>query len=256
MAIGYQHTPRLPDWPGVKQYPGRVLHSAGYRNPKEFRGADVLVVGSGCSGMEIANDLAQGGAARVRVSVRSQPNLVLRSWGWLPDDILIKPLFRLPPRKADSVMRFMRRWLIGDLAPYGLVSPDDGVFTGYVSKVDPSVVDMETVLALRARRIEVVSGVKSVDRGGVQLDDDTVIQPDAIVAATGYTSGLEPIVGHLGVLNDGGLPYLRGGPAAQPGLRFMGYDSLIQNFYREACRVAEGIDQELAQPSRAQLSLS
>lgn len=256
MAIGYQHTPRLPDWPSVNQYPGRVLHSAEYRNPKEFQGADVLVVGAGCSGMEIAYDLAQGGAARVRLAVRSQPNIVLRSWGWLPDDILIKPLFRLPPRKADAIMRFLRQHIIGDLTPSGLVPPNDGVFTGYRAGKDPSVVDIEVIQALRAKKIEAVPGVKSVDQNGVRLDDETTVWPDTIVAATGYTSGLEPIVGHLGVLNASGLPHVRSGPPAQPGLRFIGYDSLIKNFSNEACRAAQEITQELTHPARVQLSLN
>ena len=113
VAIGHQHTPRLPDWPGMNLYPGRLLHSADYRNPKDFRGADVFVVGAGCSGLEIAYDLAQGGAARVRIAVRTQPNIVLRTWGWLPSDLLIKPLFRLPPRNADAIAEFLRRHAIG-----------------------------------------------------------------------------------------------------------------------------------------------
>ena len=54
IATGHQHTPLIPAWPGREQFSGRLLHSSEYRNPREFHGADVLVVGPGCSGMEIA----------------------------------------------------------------------------------------------------------------------------------------------------------------------------------------------------------
>ena len=79
VATGYAHTPVIPAWPGRETFSGRLLHSAEYRNATTFGGADVLVVGSGCSAMEIAYELATGGAARVRLAVRTSPNILLRS---------------------------------------------------------------------------------------------------------------------------------------------------------------------------------
>jgi len=245
VAIGHQHTPRLPDWPGMNLYPCRLLHSAECRNAKDFRGADMLVVGAGCSGMEIAYDLALGGAGRVRIAVRTLPNIVLRTWGWLPNDFLIKPLFRLPPRNADAIAEFLRRHAIGDLAPWGLMHPKDGVFTSLLGGKVPSVVDIEVIEALRAGQIEVVAGVASVDQDGVRLDDETVLRPDVIVAETGYSTGLDPLVGHLGVLSSSGVPHVHGGPPVQPGLRFIGYDPQIQKAGQEARRVAQQISEEL-----------
>jgi hypothetical protein len=46
-----------------------------------------------------------------------------------------------------------------------------------------------------------------------------------VIAATGYRRGLEPLVGHLGVLDENGIPLVSGGnehPSA-PGLFFNGY---------------------------------
>ena len=79
VAGGYAHTPYIPDWPGRESYGGQLLHAADYRNPDRFRDADVLVVGSGCSGMEIAYDLVDGGARRVRLAVRTPPNILVRA---------------------------------------------------------------------------------------------------------------------------------------------------------------------------------
>ena len=79
VAAGYEHTPFVPDWPGRERFHGALLHAAEYRNPEPFRDGDVLVVGPGCSGMEIAYDLAEGGAQRVRLAVRTPPNMLVRS---------------------------------------------------------------------------------------------------------------------------------------------------------------------------------
>jgi putative flavoprotein involved in K+ transport len=54
------------------------MHSGEYRNPEPFDAADVLVVGPGCSGMEIAYDLVENGAGRVRLAVRTPPNIARR----------------------------------------------------------------------------------------------------------------------------------------------------------------------------------
>ena len=87
VASGYEHTPFLPDWSGRDRFRGRLLHAADYRNPKPFQSRDVLVVGPGCSGMEIAYDLAENGASRVRLAVRTPPNIVLRTGpGGLPGE--------------------------------------------------------------------------------------------------------------------------------------------------------------------------
>jgi putative flavoprotein involved in K+ transport len=57
----------------------------------------------------------------------------------------------------------------------------------------------------------------------VKLPDDARIEPDAIIAATGYRCGLESLVGHLAVLDDRGVPRAVGGREAAPGLRFIGF---------------------------------
>jgi hypothetical protein len=69
--------------------------------------------------------------------------------------------------------------------------------------------------------------VASLDRfEGAQavLGDGTRLTPDAVIVASGYTTGLEALVGHLGVLGARGIPLIAGRhtlPAA-PGLRFVG----------------------------------
>jgi cation diffusion facilitator CzcD-associated flavoprotein CzcO len=242
VAAGYEHTPIIPDWPGLDRFEKRFVHSGEYRNPKPFSAADVLVVGPGSSGMEIAYDLAEGGAGRVRLAVRTPPNILIRS----PIGPLFANLFRrLPPERADAFMRKVREREVGDLTEFGLPVPEEGIFARLRRlSVAPAIVDKEVIQAIRDRRIEIVAAVESLDETGVSLADGNRIEPDAVVAATGFRPGLEPLVGHLGVLNERGAPHAPQGQETAPGLRFVGYRPLpahIGHMGREARRAAREI---------------
>ena len=56
-----------------------------------------------------------------------------------------------------------------------------------------------------------------------QLAGGGHVEPDAVICATGYRRGLEPLVGHLDVLGPGGTPRAVGEDPAAPGLRFIGF---------------------------------
>jgi cation diffusion facilitator CzcD-associated flavoprotein CzcO len=246
VAGGYQHTPFIPDWPGRDRFRGRLLHAGGYRNAEPFRDGDVLVVGSGCSGMEIAHELVVGGARRVRLAVRTPPNMLVRS---PVGPLFARLILRLPPHRADRVINVIRRREVGDLSAYGLPEPEEGVFSRLKRLgVAPAIVDKETIQAIKDRRIEIVAGVESLDETQVELADGTRIEPDAVIAATGYRCGLEPLVGHLGVLDERGVPRALHGEAAAPGLRFIGYvprPAQIGYIGGEAKRAAEAIAREV-----------
>jgi cation diffusion facilitator CzcD-associated flavoprotein CzcO len=242
VAGGYDHTPFVPDWPGRARFAGRFLHAAQYRNPEPFRGGDVLVVGPGCSGMEIAYDLVDGGAKRVRLAVRTAPNMLVRS-PMGPGFALA--LLRMRPERADRIVNFIRRKEIGDLSEYGLPVPEEGTFSRLRRLgVAPAIIDKHVIDAIRERRIEVVAGVEALDDTGVQLADGTRIEPDAVISATGYRCGLEAMVGHLDVLDEVGVPRAADGAEAAPGLRFIGYMPIpaqMRHSGRQAKRAAKAI---------------
>ena len=224
IASGYAREPFVPPWPGRDRFKGRLMHAAEYRNGEQFRDRNVLVVGCGSSGMEIAYDLATNGAARVRLAVRTPPNIVLRSLAGIPGDPLAVALLKLPPRIADAQMRVARRLLLGDLSAYGLPAPAEGPFTRLArTGAGPAVVDKEIIDSIKQGLIEIVSDVEALDETGATLAARERVEPDAIIAATGYRPALRPIVGHLGVLDERGLPRVAGGREAAPGLRFVGF---------------------------------
>lgn len=57
----------------------------------------------------------------------------------------------------------------------------------------------------------------------MSLADGTSVPVDALVLATGYSTGLEGLIGHLGVLDERGLPLDGHGTELAPGLRCVGY---------------------------------
>src|SRR5215207_4124070 len=255
VSTGYNHTPHVPSWPGRETFSGRLLHAAEYRSPAAFRSADVLVVGPGCSGMEIAYDLATGGAGRVRLAVHTSPNILVRS---AVGPILGRLVLRLGVARADKIMRAVQRRTVGDLTPYGLPIPEEGMASRLARLgVAPAIIDKATIQAIKDRRFDVVAAVERLDGAGVELADGSRIEPDAVIAATGYRTGLEPMVGHLGVLDERGNPRVRSGEAA-PGLRFVGYiprPGQIGRMGIEAATAADGIAGLSGAPRRARSRL-
>ena len=250
VATGYEGAPLIPEWRGRDRFAGRLLHASEYRNPEPFRAAEVLVVGPGSSGMEIAHDLAEGGAAKVWLSVRTPPNIVLRQGpGKIPGDMIAVTLLHLPVRFADAFARFGRRMDLGDLSEHGLPVPDEGIFARLRRLgVAPAIVDREVIEAIKAGRIEVVGGVEALDSTGVQLADGARVDPDTVICATGYRRTLEPLVGHLDLLDEHGTPRLVGHVPAAQGLRFIGYvprPGGLGYMAKEAKRAAKAIAREL-----------
>ncbi|MET8609527.1 flavin-containing monooxygenase [Streptomyces misionensis] len=246
VATGYNHSPRIPDWPGRETYEGEFLHAGAYRNAKPYAGRDVLVVGVGNTGAEIAVDLVEGGAARVRLAVRTVPHIVRRSTlGW-PAQYSAVLVRRLPVRLVDLLARQQAR-LLPDLSARGLPRPDTGLYSRVRQGAIP-VQDVGLVDAVRRGKVEVVAAVEAFEDGKVVLADGTRIAPDAVIAATGYTRGLEGLVGHLGVLDERGRPVVRGGrtPARAPGLYFTGFTNPISGMLRELARDAGRIAKAVA----------
>lgn len=121
VATGRCHTPNLPDWPGRSTFTGTLLHSAHYRSPAPYRGQDVLVVGAGNSGTEIASVLAGAGAARVWIAVRTPPNILPRSSArWHAAGRLTEIL---PLAWRDRTSLLTQRLAVPDLTSRGLPRP-------------------------------------------------------------------------------------------------------------------------------------
>ncbi len=78
-----------------------------------------------------------------------------------------------------------------------------------------------------------------------------MIEPDAVIVATGYERGLDRLIGGLGVPGPDGRPAVHGAAShpAAPGIRFIGYSNPISGMFREigidARRIARAVASEL-----------
>ena len=246
MTTGYSHTPRRPQWPGVETFTGDLRHSADYREPSSFAGKDVLVVGAGNSATEIALDLL-GAGATVTLSVRTPPNIVRRDRFGIPSQVFGVALKRLPAPVMDPLASGMRRLTVPDLTAQGLPRTNNPYTqfraTGTVPILDTGIVD-----AVQSGRVRVVAATESVDGPRVHLADGSTVEPDAVIAATGFTTGLEPLVGHLGVLDPRGVPRVHGAddlPTAR-GLHFVGIRAELSGLLREIGLDARAVGRTLA----------
>ncbi|CAM5559122.1 MULTISPECIES: flavin-containing monooxygenase [Streptomyces] len=246
VATGFNHTPRIPDWPGRESYGGEFLHAGEYRAAGPYRGRDVLVVGVGNTGAEIAVDLVEGGAARVRLAVRTAPHILRRStlgWASQYSGVLVR---RLPVWLVDRLAGPVGRLSTPDLTAHGLPRPDTGLYSRVKQGAIP-VQDAGLIDAVRTGKVEIVAAVEAFEDGEVVLADGSRVSPDAVIAATGYVRALEGLVGHLGVLDGHGRPVVHGGrtSAQAPGLYFTGFTNPLSGMLRElaidAGRIAKAV---------------
>jgi putative flavoprotein involved in K+ transport len=234
VATGHNHTPYIPDWPGRNTFSGDLLHASDYRHAGPYAGRDVLVVGVGNTGAEIAVDLVEGGAARVRLAVRTPPHIMRRTtagWPAQASGILVR---RLPTMVVDRLAPYIARISVPDLSAYGMPRPTTGLYARVRDGAIP-VQDVGLIAAVQAGRVEPVAAVERLDGDKVRLSDGADISPDVVIAATGYKPRLEPLVGHLGVLDSRGRPVVRGAstPPGAPGLYFTGFTNPISGMLRE-----------------------
>jgi putative flavoprotein involved in K+ transport len=233
VATGHSNIPFLPDWPGA--FAGELVHSSDYRNASPYAGKRVLVVGAGNSGSEIAVDIADGGAAAVWLSVRTPPSIVRRDTLGFPSQLFGITTAHLPVGAVDRIASTMRRLSIPDLAPYGLTAPSRPYSEFLRRRVIP-ILDVGIVDAVRSSRVGVVGALERFEDGQAVLADGARVDPEAVIAATGFRPGLEPLVGHLGVLDERGEPVVHGReehPNA-PGLHFVGYAVTLGGAFRLA----------------------
>ena len=87
VATGHFSVPNVPEFDGVDQFPGRVLHAHDFRDAAEFSGQDVLIVGASYSAEDIGLQCHKYGARSVTMSYRT----AAMGFKW-PDSMEERPL--------------------------------------------------------------------------------------------------------------------------------------------------------------------
>jgi putative flavoprotein involved in K+ transport len=82
IATGGDSAPKIPEFEGIHDFEGSVMHSGAYGGGLAWKGMNTIVVGSGTSAHDIAQDLYEQGAACVTMVQRSS-TLVISSAQYL-----------------------------------------------------------------------------------------------------------------------------------------------------------------------------
>jgi hypothetical protein len=229
VATGRYNEPRLPQWPGVDGFGGRLVHSSQYRSGEAFAGTKALVVGLGNTGAEIATDLLDHGAS-VALAVRTVPPITKREIVGIPVQLFGMALEPLPARLVDRVTGAVRRLGTGDLRPYGLGPGEWGPFTAR----RPPVIDVGFLRELKARRVEILPALVSLTPAGATFADGSERPFDTVVAATGFDTGLDRLLDAPDAVDERGFPR----PGAHPGLFFVGFNESPRGQLYESSRAS------------------
>jgi cation diffusion facilitator CzcD-associated flavoprotein CzcO len=207
MATGVSGIPNLPDIPSLKNFGGQVVHSSRYDDGDNFSGKRALVIGTGNSGHDIAQDLYSSGAEVTLVQRSStlvtniEPSAQLAystyNEGTLEDNDLIATSMPLALARRSHVLlteqsRQLDKDVLDGLARVGfkLDFGDDG--TGwqfkYLSRGGGYYfnVGCSNLVAEGAIKLVQFSDIDGFVADGARLENGSTIKADLIVLATGY----------------------------------------------------------------------
>ncbi|MCC6916441.1 NAD(P)/FAD-dependent oxidoreductase [Nitrosomonas sp.] len=245
IAAGVNRIPVIPDWEGKNTFTGRIIHSALFKRAQDYADKHVLVVGSGNSSAEIASRLTQY-ASSVTLSVRTPPQLLPKHIFGIPFVGMGIVLRQLPNSLVDSILGFMRRTMIGDLSAYGLPSPALSTLKQYAINNVVPILYGPFVDDVRAGRIRIVGPIQTISGGTVEVlsavpttqnssPGTTSLQPDVIVAGTGFRTGFSELIQVPGITDEKGKSKIVGDQEFEgaPRLYFIGQVNPLSGQLRE-----------------------
>jgi len=124
MATGVSGIPNVPEIPSLKDFAGTVLHSSRYDDGDNWRGKSAIVIGTGNSGHDIAQDLQSSGATVTLV--QRSPTLIVN----------IEPSAQLPYALYDEGPSLEDCDLITVATPLELGKKSHVMFTERARKLD------------------------------------------------------------------------------------------------------------------------
>jgi putative flavoprotein involved in K+ transport len=227
VAMANYQVPRLPAFSAELNGDIVQIHSLDYRRPSQLRKGNVLIVGAGNSGAEIAMDLAPH--HHILMSGRDTGQVPFKVDGLPARLFLLRLLFRLFFHRVFTIRTPLGRRLRRNV----------------MAKGGPLIRTKQKDLA--AVGIERVARVTGVRDGSPLLEDGRVLEIANVVWCSGFTPGFSWI--HLPVFGSHGEPVHDGGVvASEPGLYFVGLhflyafsSSMIHGVGRDADRIADVI---------------
>ncbi|OMO78823.1 Pyridine nucleotide-disulfide oxidoreductase, class-II [Corchorus olitorius] len=202
VATGENSQELMPRVRGLDTFKGDFMHSSQYKNGKQFNGKNVLVVGWGTSGAEIAFDLLNCGA---------KPSIVART----PVHVLSKEIVHmgmvmlkyLPCKVVDNISVMLSKVKYGNVSKYGLKRPKRGPFYLKATTGQSPVIDVGTIGKIKKGEIQVFPTMAAISDKTIVFDDGKRAQFDAIIFATGYKSTVRNwLKGSNRIFDENGMP--------------------------------------------------
>lgn len=178
---GHHWDPRTPDYPG--EFDGTLIHSHEYNDPFDpidMRGKNVVVVGMGNSGLDIASELSQRFLAKtLTVSARRGVWVLPKYLKGVAGDKMSMPAWIPRPLAMALQRRFLDKNL-GTMEGYGLPKPDHLPFQAHPSASG------EFLGKAGSGDIAFKPAIAALEGKQVRFTDGSTLDVDVIVCATGY----------------------------------------------------------------------
>lgn len=233
-ATGVTWHPNRPHIDGEERFKGEIIHSVQYRDPKEFDGKRVLIVGAGNSGVDIASDAATH-ASQAYLSVRRGYRFIPKYIFGVPTDALISG--KIQPPKGVSITGDTTKMidtLIGDLTRYGLPAPDHDLLASH------PIMNTQVLHHLGHGDLIAKPDIQSIDESGVTFKDGSHVDLDTIVLATGYSYSVPYLEQSEDEWRDGRPQlYLRILSRKHLNLYFIGYAEFADAAYKRFDEMAQ-----------------
>jgi cation diffusion facilitator CzcD-associated flavoprotein CzcO len=178
VASGHHWDPRWPDFPG--DFEGRVRHSHEYETPEGLEGKNVLVVGIGNSGVDIACESSRV-AANTFLSTRRSAHILPKYAFGKPIDTFTTPFgSRLPVSWQTRGLELILRLARGPQEKFGVPVPEHGL-----EQAHPTI-SADLLNLVGHGRIRMKPNLERLCGKTVRFADGSEEAVDEIVYATGY----------------------------------------------------------------------
>jgi cation diffusion facilitator CzcD-associated flavoprotein CzcO len=200
--------PRMPALPGLSEFGGEVMHSSQFSSGARYRGKRAIVIGTGNSGHDVAQDLYSNGAASVTMVQRS-PTCVV---SLVPSGTLVYGLYSEGPVEDIDlitaaipypVLRETYQWLtaktcrldsglLDGLAAVGFEldfgADQTGFHMKYLRQGGGYYINVGCSELIAERRIALLHArdIAAFTETALELSGGTLVPADLVVLATGY----------------------------------------------------------------------
>jgi putative flavoprotein involved in K+ transport len=182
-ASGRFNQPYTPAFPGMSEFEGRLLHARDYVDSAEFIGQQVMVVGNGPSGLDIAVEIGQQNAPEHPTLLSMRTGVVLRPRYplGLPKHVWMLLSEALPSFIGQPLIKWIESLRFNNLEAFGIKTPTESA-----SSSAASTRGTELIQAVKAGQVRCVDGVNHFEPDAIVLNDGARYEVDAVILATGY----------------------------------------------------------------------